>query len=175
MLFIQRIKLVYHKDVRYANYAQQRRAIRFMKVEKPKKSLEGGEICYFDHELSQSTEGISENSLRSNVYGENGFYNGRGDCGLFGHKIAILPDNGGYQVHYAFHMDKSYYTPKFTLRDGEYGRIVFNERCVYFDDGGWYYVLGTYNFLCCGTEKFSPKMFFRKETDYYFEDMKYLS
>lgn len=177
MLFIQYIELTWHKDVRYPNYAQQRRALRFAKVEKPRESLEGCEICYFRHEYGQSTEGITEWSStkkRYQLFGEEGFYNGRGDEGRYAHKIAVLPDDGGYSILYCLHKGKSYYTPKFTLKEGEYGRIIFSERRVYFDDGGWYYVQGIYNLINGRADKFSPKMFYQKDTDYLFEDMKYL-
>ena len=61
-----------------------------------------------------------------------------------------------------------------TVGKDEYGRVVFNERGTYEYSGIWYYELNIYNFVNADYSKYSPKLFFRKEPDYEFEDMRKL-
>lgn len=62
----------------------------------------------------------------------------------------------------------------FRLNKNEYGRIIFNERIVEHDTGIWYYILHTYNIINCDKSDFKEKMFFRKNPDYEYKQLKKL-
>ena len=86
MLFVQNIILRYQKDVRYANYANQRRSIRFWEL--PSTDLEENEVFVNRVCLGQSTF-LNKNFLVKDTknihcyqnitksYGAEVFYNGR--------------------------------------------------------------------------------------------------
>lgn len=62
----------------------------------------------------------------------------------------------------------------FILNPNEYGRIIYNERYVDHDTGQWYYGLHTYNIISCDKSDFKEKMFFRKNPDYEYKQLKKL-
>ncbi len=62
----------------------------------------------------------------------------------------------------------------FRLAPEEYGRIIFNNRYTYHDCGIWYYGRHIYNFISCDKSDYREKMFFRKNPDYIYKNLKYL-
>lgn len=62
----------------------------------------------------------------------------------------------------------------FRLDKNKYGRIIYNERNVEHDTGIWYYGLHTYNIINCDKSDFKEKMFFRKNPDYEYKQLKQL-
>lgn len=59
----------------------------------------------------------------------------------------------------------------FVLKDGDYGRIVYNNRYVHPDTGIWCYERGVYNIVCCERAAFREKMFYRKKPDYEYTNL----
>ncbi len=184
MLFVQNIILRYQKDVRYANYANQRRSIRFWEL--PSTDLEENEVFVNRVCLGQSTF-LNKNFLVKDTknihcyqnitksYGAEVFYNGRFiNNSPFSGRLAVVKEDDSYQIKYCGKHDLGFYSTKMTIAKNEYGRIVFNERGTYEYSGIWYYELNIYNFVNADYSKYSPKLFFRKQPDYEFEDMRKL-
>ena len=63
------------------------------------------------------------------------------------------------------------YETAFVLKEGEYGRIVFNNRFIEHDTGKWRYVKSIYNFLNCDKGAYREKMFFRKKPDFEYSSL----
>ena len=173
MLFVQNIILQYQKDVRYANYANQRRSIRFWKL--PTTDLEENEVFVNRVCLGQNIKNIHCYCNITKSYGAEVFYNGRFiNNSPFSGRLAVVKDDDSYQIKYCGKHDLGFYSTKMTIGKDEYGRVVFNERGTYEYSGIWYYELNIYNFVNADYSKYSPKLFFRKEPDYEFEDMRKL-
>ena len=171
MLFVQCITLQYMKDVRYANYANQRKSIKFYKLPnvKPKEN----EII-FDVFLYQTTDEIKCfcNSMQS--FGSECFYgNGVNNKPFYG-RLAVIKDNNIFKIKYCGKYDIGFYITKMILEPNEYGRIIFNKRGGYDYTGIWYYDLTIYNFINSPYSSFHNKIFFQKKPDYEFTDMQYL-
>lgn len=172
MLFVQRIALQYTKAVRYGNYANARRAVRFFPVE-----LEGAditdEILFNRVDLTQSPDGMSKPRSVVKCYGEKAFFTGKFAPGYFGECVYVKRAGGGYEILYTDREQRGYIKSKFTLTGGKNGRIVYNDRSGGWD-GPWVYYLITFNFVCADKSDFKPKIFFRKKPDFVFTDMKEL-
>jgi len=171
MLFVQSIDLEYTKAVRYGNFANARRSLKFLPVEFDKSDITD-EILFDVVRLFQSPEGIIERYHKVRQLGENALFDGK-FTNFFGYRVFIRrAENGsGYDILYTnrkSHGVKS----KFTLSEGMSGRIIYNERHSYDESSVWYYHLTTFNFVCADKDSFKPKIFFRKEPDFIFNDMK---
>ena len=129
MLFVQCITLRYMKDVRYANYADQRRSIKFRKL--PDVRPEENKIIFSNVFLYQTTNGIdcSCNSLRS--FGKESFYEEGFNNAPFSGRLAVIKDNNIFKIKYCGKYDVGFYSTKIILKPNEYGRIIFNERGGY--------------------------------------------
>ncbi len=171
MLFVQQIKLKYTKDVRYANFANARRALKFLPVEFNKADITN-EILFDVAELFQSPEGIGEGYHKVRQLGENAFFDGK-FTNFFGYRVFIrrAENSSGYDILYTSRKSRGVKS-KFTLSDGMSGRIIYNERISYDESDVWHYFLTTFNFVCADKDSFKPKIFFRKEPDFIFNDMK---
>ncbi|MBR1863997.1 MAG: hypothetical protein IJ806_07925 [Ruminococcus sp.] len=178
MIFIQRISIVYHKDVRYPDYAAQRAALRFCKEDLPERSAKDPdsdcEVYFSSHLYEQSKERMAHYSEGVKMLTKDKLYNGKGYYPDLGGRVTVSKAGECYGIGYLCHKGQQWYVKKFSLSPGDYGRIVYNERRTYEDDGKWYYVLTVFNFLVTGPDKAREKMFFVKEPENYFEDMKYL-
>ena len=183
MLFVQNIVLSYQKDVRYANYANQRRSIRFWEL--PTMDLEENEVfvnrvCLGQSTLNKTFYGQDEKNIHcyrnmTKSYGAEVFYNGRFiNNSPFSGRLAVVKDDDSYQIKYCGKNDLGFYSTKMTIGKDEYGRVIFNERGTYEYSGIWYYELNIYNFVNADYSKYNPKLFFKKEPDYEFEDMRKL-
>lgn len=172
MLFVQSITLRYEKGVRYAGYANQRRAVRFWAL--PQVCPEENEIFFQKVFLRQDQNSIEccHNALKS--YGTEGFYDGGFNHTPFSRSLAVIKEGGAFRVKHCGKRDLGFYGTKMLLRTGEYGRILLNERGCYEDTGIWYYDLITYNFVNAPYTDYRQKLFFRKVPDHEFRDMKYL-
>lgn len=184
MLFVQNIVLRYQKDVRYANYANQRRSIRFWEL--PSANLEENEV--FFHKvllgqntflnqtfLGQDTKNIHCYRNVSQSYGKEVLFDGHFiNNSPFSRRLAVVKTDDGYQIKYCGKHDLDFYSTKMTVKKNEYGRVIFNQRESYCYSGIWYYELYIYNFVNAEYSDYRKKLFFRKEPDHYFEDMKYL-
>lgn len=180
MLFVQEISLVYTKSVRYGNFASARKAVRFLPVELDKAEITD-EMLFNKVELFQSPEGIREQRNKTRILGENALFTGK-FAGLnevqfadhFGDRIFVKRAENGYEILYTDKKQRGYIKSKFTLTNGKNGRIVYNDRSAFWDCPVWHYYLITFNFVCADRESFKPKIFFCKEPDFVFNDMKEL-
>ena len=182
MLFVQNIVLSYQKDVRYANYANQRRSIRFWKL--PTTDLEENEVfvnrvCLGQSTLNKTFFGQDAKNIYcyqniTKSYGTEVLYEGRFINSPFSGRLAVVKEDDSYKIKYCGKHDLGFYSTKMTIGKDEYGRVVFNERGTYEYSGIWYYELNIYNFVNADYSKYSSKMFFKKEPDYEFEDMRKL-
>ncbi len=172
MLYIQEISFYYQKDARNANYANVRRAVRFRPVDFDKDELNG--VIFYDKvNLYQSSSGIRERKI-TKCLDERAFYTGKFYNDPFGERIAVKRAEEGYEILYRDNRSSGFMSSKFTLKIGQTGRIVYNYRHVYGFGGIWLYGLHTFNFVCGKEWDFKPKMFFVKEPDFVFNDMKKL-
>lgn len=172
MLFIQEIDLVYTKAVRYANFANARRSVKFLPVEFDKTDI-SDEILFNKVGLIQTPDGMREQQNKVKIYGENALFNGKFAAEFFGPRVYVRRAGNGYEILYTDKKQRGWIKSKFTLTDGKSGRIVYNDRY-----GGWecpwLYYLVTFNFVCADKANFKPKIFFRKNPDFNFGDMKEL-
>ena len=171
MLFVQEIDLVYTKAVRYGNFANARRAVKFFPVEFDKADI-SDEILFNKVGMFQSPDGMERRS-KTKILGENALFTGKFAPDHFGERIFVKRADNGYEILYTDKKQRGYIKSKFTLTEGKSGRIVYNDR-----RGGWecpwLYYLITFNFVCADKADFKPKIFFRKEPDFVFSDMKNL-
>lgn len=172
MLFIQEIDLVYTKAVRYGNFANARRAIKFLPVEFDKTDI-SDEILFNKVGLIQTPDGMREQQNKVKIYGENALFNGKFAAEFFGPRVYVRRAGNGYEILYTDKKQRGWIKSKFTLTEGKSGRIVYNDRHSGWDCP-WLYYLVTFNFVCADKANFKPKIFFRKNPDFNFGDMKEL-
>ncbi|MDE5620605.1 MAG: hypothetical protein K2I80_08860 [Ruminococcus sp.] len=173
MLFLQYISLTYCKNVRYANYVNVRNSVKFAPVYVDKVS--DCEVLFNRIMLFQDTDGLHERLNKIRQHNNDILYNPRCYTSPFGNRIAVKrSDYGNYEIMYRSGKSRGYYKSPFTLKNNEYGRIIYNDRYVEFDSRQWYYELHTINFINCDKSKYKEKIFFRKVPDYEYKDMQYL-
>lgn len=170
MIFVQQIDLAYHKDVRYGNFANVRRALKFLPVEFDKSDLTG-DILFDKAILVQTPNGMIEHRHKAKTLGENALFTGK-MSDSFGDRVFITRTENGYEILYANPKQGGWTKSKFKLTDGKSGRITYNLRTSYFDLPVWRYFITTFNFVCADKDSFKPKIFFRKNPDFIFNDMK---
>lgn len=114
------------------------------------------------------------------------------------HNLRIFKENDNYKVMFcddgcflnrskrrghneAFHKKSSPFIhadklneTAFLLKQGEYGRIIFNNRFINPDTGEWYYEHCVYNLISCDKSEFREKMFYRKNPDHEYKNLIYL-
>lgn len=173
MLFIQRISMVYTKAERYANYANVRRAFKFAPVEFDKSDITD-EILFHNVPMGQCDDGIHPWQDKVRIYGENVMFTGKFCGNTFGERIYVKRADNGYEILYTDKKQRGWIKSKFTLTDGTSGRIVYNDRSSMWDCPVWYYYLITFNFVCADKDKFKSKIFYIKNPDFTFSDMKKL-
>lgn len=173
MLFVQEIILVYTKAVRYGNFANARKAVKFLPVEFDKTYITD-EILFNRVSLFQSPNGISERQNKTKLLGENAMFTGKFAPDHFGERVFVKRAENGYEILYTDKKQRGYIKSKFTLTEGKSGRIVYNDRSAEWENPVWNYYLVTFNFVCASGSEFRPKIFFRKDTDFTFTDMKEL-
>ena len=173
MLFVQEIVLVYTKAVRFGKFANARKAVRFLPVEFDKADITD-EIFFNRVGLFQSPNGIREQRNRSKILGENALFTGKFAPDFFGERVFVKRAENGYEILYTDKKQRGYIKSKFTLTEGKSGRIVYNDRSSEWESPVWNYWLVTFNFVCAESSEFRPKIFFRKDPDFVFTDMKEL-
>ena len=131
------------------------------------------EIFFNKISLFQSTNGIHEFLNKNRQYNSDVLYDPRCYTSVFGNRIAVKnSDSGNYEIMYRDKQSRGFYKNPFTLKNNEYGRIVYNDRYASFGSD-LYYELHIINFLNCDKSKYREKIFFRKIPDYEYKDMKY--
>lgn len=172
MLFVQEIALQYTKTVRYGNFANARRAVKFFPVEFDKADI-SDEILFNKVKLYQEPDGMHGPYGKTKILGEKALFTGKFATDFFGERIFVKRAENGYEILYTDKKQRGWIKSKFTLTEGKSGRIVYNERVSGWECP-WLYYLFTFNFICADRADFKPKIFFRKETDFVFNDMKEL-
>lgn len=175
MLFVQQIDLIYTKYTRGSNFANVRRSMKFLPVEFDRTKITE-EILFDKAVIFQSEDGLNlhERTRKTKPLGENAFFDGR-ISDFFGNRVFIKRAENGYEILYTDKKQRGWVKSKFTLTDSKSGRIVYNERhSNIFDSPMWYYYLTTFNFVCTDKENFKTKIFFIKEPDFVFNDLKQL-
>lgn len=173
MLFVQEIVLEYTKAVRNANAANVRRSVSFLPVEFDKADITD-EILFNKTRLFQSLDGMHGPYSKTKILGENALFTGKFAPDHFGERIFVKRAENGYEILYTDKKARGWIKSKFTLTEGKSGRIVYNDRYSHWDCPVWIYYLITFNFVCADKENFKPKIFFRKDPDFTFNDMKAL-
>lgn len=127
MLFVQQIEIEYRKNVRYANFAQARNAIKFYPVRINPDEIQQN-VLFHSAFFYQDTNGMHNRGTKSRQFTESQLYDGKFNRSPFGKKIGVKPiGDNQYEVHFYGGFDKT----AFVLRKDQYGRIVFNERNTY--------------------------------------------
>ncbi|MGN0605287.1 MAG: hypothetical protein ACI4JM_02075 [Oscillospiraceae bacterium] len=118
------------------------------------------------HNLIHNTRIFKEDDIYKIMFCDENFCSSRPK--LHGHNESYLKKQSPFK--YANRI----YETAFRLYKNEYGRIIFNERIVEHDTGIWCYGLHTYNIISCDKSDFKEKMFFRKNPDYEYKQLKKL-
>ncbi len=172
MLFAQIITLRYCKDVRYPVFAAQRRAVRFWAL--PQEIPPENEILLHMVYLQQDPEQIACIHSMVKAYGADAFFDGGYHPGPFPARLAVTKSDGAYHIGYCGKEHDGIYSNKMHLQMGEYGRIIYNQRGAYQYTGIWYYDLTICNFVHASYAECRQKLFYRKEPDVLFEDLRRL-
>lgn len=172
MLFVQELTLRYQKDVRYANFANQRKSVRFWEL--PESPPEENEIFFQKIFMWQTPEKLACYQNQLKAYGTEGFFGGGFNNTPFSGRIGVIKEENNYRIQYCDKKNLGFYTTRFLLKLEEYGRMIFNERGAFDYTGIWYYDLITYNFINTSYDNYRKNLFFRKEPDHEFKDMQYL-
>lgn len=170
MLFIQEIVLQYTKAVRNSNAANVRRSVQFLPVKFDKSKITD-EILFNKVNLFQAPEGLQIHRSKTFIYGENALFTGK-FSNFFGYRIFVKRAGEGYEILYTDKAQRGWIKSKFTLTNGKSGRIVYNDRSSDWECPVWNYYLITFNFVCADKDDFKPKIFFNKNPDFTFTDMK---
>lgn len=170
MLFIQEVIFEYTKAVRNAPSANVRRAVKFLPVEFNKADITD-EILFNRAKLFQAPDGLKKHQNKTCIYGEDAFFAGKFAKEYFGDRVYVRRAENGYEILYTDKKQRGWIKSKFTLSDGQSGRIVYNDRYSNWDCP-WLYYLITFTFVCADKSAFKPKLFYIKEPDFTFGDMK---
>lgn len=198
MLFIQEVSIFYHKDVRYAKYAQMRTSKKFDILHLDSNLNLNGEVLLQQLSYMQGIEGMRLQGEYFKTYNTEIFGLGRKYTKQkYINNIRIIKnDDNSYTINYCddgYRQFKEYGhnqdfndhdTPfyrsyiinetAFKIYPNEYGRITYNGRYMYHNCGIWYYGLHNYNIINCDKSKFREKMFFKKNPNYEYSNLKYL-
>ena len=158
MLFIQMITIKYDKDRRSGEEMRNINEVRFENIPNNDIVFDGNEYYMHDNRIRKSKVFPYSEHFKASE------------------RVYIEKSDENYIIFYSpytTHTGDRHFKPVMTLKDGEYGRIVYNEREATFDSE-WYYIRTTINLYSTDKSKYRTKMFFRKEADYLFEDLTYL-
>ncbi|MBP0966297.1 MAG: hypothetical protein J5722_01570 [Oscillospiraceae bacterium] len=172
MLFAQIITLRWQKELRYPAYAAQRRAERFRLL--PQECPAENAVLLHTVQLRQTADGISCVRERAEGYDGLAFSADRMRQSPFPVRLQVTAADGAYRIAYCGKECDGLFREKMLLLPGEYGRVIYNERGAYDYSGIWYYDLTVCNFVNAPYSDYRPKLFFRKEPDHLFEDLRYL-
>lgn len=173
MLFVQEIHLYWEKSVNYASFANARRAVKFFPVTFDINNI--SEEILFNRVLAKQTEDkLIVLSEKTSVLGESAFFSGKFNSDLFDRRIYVKHADGGYEICYTSNEQRGFLKTAFSLTNGQNGRLVYNHRSSDSDNPSWIYNLKTFNFVCNGKDAFKPKLFYIKQPDFLFDDLKML-
>ena len=160
MLFIQIFCIRYDKSQRSSEEMRKIHAVRFKEISEVKPDLAYGEICFCKENNTRNPA----HPAKSVAYREQFPVSDR---------VRIHKQNETYQIMYTHRPAQQFFKPVFTLAEHQYGRIIYHERSTTFD-GEWEYFRTVINFIYTDNSAYRPKLFFRKEPNFLFEDQNYL-
>ena len=100
MLFVQQIEIEYRKNVRYANFAQARNAIKFYPVRINSDEIQQN-VLFHSAFFYQDTNGMHNRGTKSRQFTESQLYDGKFNRSPFGKKIGVKPiGDNQYEVHF---------------------------------------------------------------------------
>ncbi|MBP7186427.1 MAG: hypothetical protein KBA55_06660 [Ruminococcus sp.] len=174
---------------------------KFIGEEPPKDNMLDCEVLVQYEGFWQYPAQMHHNSTRFRQFGEEIFTEGSRDSyknmrSMIGH-LRLSKEDGAYRVRFC---DEGYYSfscpsrrrghnesynekgspfsyqdrlneTAFVLKDGDYGRIIFNNRYVSTETGIWCYERGVYNIINCNKAAFREKMFYRKKPDFEYTNL----
>jgi hypothetical protein len=171
MLFIQNLNIIYDKSVRYPNYAQMRTSKKFDIISSDRSINLDCDVLFHIVSYYQTKDGFRIQQNRTYSYDEKFFFDpDKQPIIKNGLKVVKLDD--GYQILLC--NSNGLKKNVFKINQNEYGRYVFNRRYMRLYSGQWYYCIHTYNFINCDKSKFREKMFFNKNPNYEYSDLKVL-
>ena len=168
MLFVQSITIKYEKDVRYPRYAAERRNMHFFALLCDKPS-EDTEVLVDSRIVEQNSRFVNGKPFSTRTYDREIFDNESGYNLPVDNVVRVVKHEDGYDFFYKSHNKKA-----FTLKEGQYGRVMYNYRRIDRDTRRWVYIECILNYFCADRSKFKEKLFFRKKPDYEFRDMRSL-
>ena len=172
MLFAQIITLRWQKDVRYPVYAAQRRAVRFRLL--PQERPAEDAVLIQNVKLRQNPDRIICVTDKIKTCGADAFSVDRMRQSPFPSRLQVTEEDGAYCIGYCGKESDGVFSRKMRILPGEYGRVVYNERGFYDYSMIWYYDLTVCNFVHAPYADYRQKLFFRKEPDHLYEDLRYL-
>ena len=174
---------------------------KFIGEEPPKDNMLDCEVLVQYEGFWQYPAQMHHNSTRFRQFGEEIFTEGSRDSyknmrSMIEH-LRLSKEDGAYRVRFC---DEGYYSfscpsrrrghnesynekgspfsyqdrlneTAFVLKDGDYGRIIFNNRYVNSETGIWCYERGVYNIINCNKAAFREKMFYRKKPDFEYTNL----
>ena len=177
MLFVQSITITYGKDLLFPQYANERRNMRFFPV-KCDMPDENTEVLVDTYDIAQCPKTAEKVRVYAKGYGRSGYTKLYGSeifekqnwCNLPVDKVVkVVKHEDEYEFIY-----RSYNKKAFTLKKGEYGRVMYNYRRTDRESRSWIYTLCIINYINEDSERFREKIFCRKVPDREFTDMKIL-
>lgn len=123
MLFIQQINITWEKDVRYANYANARRDIKFFPIDFDSKDI-NGEILYNCVDVFQMPDGIHHYTKKKNgtkILSNDALYSERSRSSFLGDRVFIKLNNNEYDICYTSNEYKEFIKTVFFLKTVKQG------------------------------------------------------
>ena len=118
--------------------------------------------------VSAYVKGYEKNGY-TKLYGREIFEN-QNWCNLPVDKVVkVVKHDDEYELVY-----RSYNKKMFTLKKGEYGRVMYNYRRTDRETRSWIFTICVINYINDDRDKFREKIFYRKDPDHEFTDMKIL-
>ncbi len=204
MLFIQKIAVYYSGRERFSDHAREREALKFLPVRQSLRIMPDSEVLMHTVDMRQYDSRMIVRKEQLQQFGREVFGEGtRSDPwyhkDLF-ENIRIFREDDRYRIMFC---DDFYYSifsrsrrhgrneaynkkgspfryadrlneTAFRLGRNEYGRIYFNNRFVHPRSREQTYVRYIYNIINCDRERFREKMFFCKNADHEYRNMKSL-
>ncbi len=160
MLFIQEFTVKYDKSHRSGEQMRKINSVQFKEISDVRPDCSAGEICF----CKENNTRKPARPAKAVPYQEHFRVSER----VFLHK-----QNENYQIVYSNRPAQQFFKPVFTLGKNQYGRIIYNYRTSSFDSY-WEYFRIVINFIDTEESAYRPKLFFRKEPDFLFEDLVWL-
>ena len=105
---------------------------------------------------------FAKHPTNANTYDTSAFFQDGFNQTPFAPIITVKKEGENYLVQYGGRRNKGFYHTKFIVRPNQYGRLIYNERGIYYT-GEWYYNTVIYNFVNLPYSAYREKLFYQKE------------